>query len=118
MEDYKVLKPLELQTIDQQGLLESFRKQCHVETACLFGSACSKAAQHQKVTVPMLRKMYQYPTVQDAIQYFKEHPGGLWDVIWNFMNTDEEKLAKDAARYNSSMKGKIKNLYIHLFCNP
>lgn len=116
MEDYEVLKPLELKMIEKQGLSEAFRKQCHVETAYLFGSACSKAAQHQKVTVSLLKKMYQYATVQGAIIYFTEHPSGLWDVIWDFMNTDEDKLTRDAIRYNKSWKGKIKNLFICLFC--
>ncbi len=116
MEDYEVLKPLQLLTIEQQGLPEGFRKQCHVETAYLLPSASSKAAQHKTVTVPFLRQMYQYPAVQDAIAYFTEHPNGLWDEIRAFMNTDEEKLQREAQRYNKSKKLKAKGLYIWLFC--
>ncbi len=116
MEDYEVLKPLQLQTIEKMGLQEAFRKQCHVETAYLFSAACTKAVHHRKVTVPFLQQMYQYSTVQDAIIYFSEHPNGLWDVIWDFMNTDEEKLRQEAQQYNKNWKSKAKGLYIRLFC--
>lgn len=115
--DYEVLKPLELRMIEKQSLSEAFRKQCHVETAYLFGSVCSKAAQHRRVTVQLLRELYRYPAVQGAITYFTEHPSGLWDVIWDFMNTEEAKLERDAQRYNKNWKGKAKGLYIQLFCS-
>lgn len=116
LEDYEVLKALQLATIEKMGLPKSYLKQCHVETAYLFGSACWKAGQHRKVTVDLLKQLYQYPMVQGAITYFEENPGGLWDVIWNFMNTGEEKLARDAARYSKNWKAKGKGLYISLFC--
>ena len=116
LEDYEVLKPLELETIAKMDMPQSYLKQCHVETAYLFGSACSKAGQHRMVTVDLLKELYRYPMVQGAITYFQENPGGLWDVIWNFMDTSEEKLARDAARYSKSWKAKGKGLYISLFC--
>lgn len=117
MDDYEVLKPMELRMIEKQGLSEAFRKQCHVETVYLFNSACSKAAQHQKITVSFLRQMYQYASVQGALDYFREHPDGLWEVIRNFMNTDEKTLSRNAARYNKLWKGKVKNIFIRLFCS-
>lgn len=117
MDDYEVLKPMELRMIEKQGLSEAFRKQCHVETVYLFNSACSKAAQHQKITVSFLRQMYQYASVQGALDYFREHPDGLWEVIRNFINTDEKTLSRNAARYNKLWKGKVKNIFIRLFCS-
>lgn len=116
LNDYEVLKPLQLRVIDVQNLSEKFRKQCHVETAYLFGSACNKIIQHQKATPQLIEALYQYPSVRSAITYFTEHPGGLWDVIYDFMDTSPQKIESTVSRINRNKKLRFKGMFIHYLC--
>lgn len=116
MDDYEVLKPLQLSIIHKHNMPESYIKQCHVETAYLFNSVCSKAARHRIMTFEYLKELYSFPSVQLAIEYFNSKPSGLWDIIYDFCNVSDEKLHTSVKKLNSDWKGKLKNLYIILFC--